>query len=847
MNYSFTQTAANKAYVSVVCFFIVLFFVGLADSLVLSTTFLMGVVPIYVALFSAAIALFLIIAFRFRTPPKLQRCCHVMTLLGATAFTYLQLVFWQLIPTPEVFWAQNPVSMSIITMMVLMLFIGLFLRLRYPNLAFDITRSTLVTCIIIVLTGVTVWYGISYQAVAESSENARTKIHLIGDMINKRLEDQVNALGRIKVRLDRLGGDDFDVVTQVDMENYVADYRVIEGMLLLDEDLTAVASTPFAKEFKDAGLLGSEGTQAWLQTRSSNVRLAANASSLDTPTPTVMVSVPIDAKSGAYFQLIALLNMNALISTEYLDYLSSVRTYLEFSPELLISMHGESRGSSNLAELENVYRHSVTETVTLTNAIDHNFHSYLVDYSDLEESARFKQLLLWLTMAFGFIFILAADNTRRLRENREKLEHMATYDDVTGLLRRDAFNQQTEALRIGCEGCHRAVIFVNLDAFNSLNKTLGHDIGDVILAEIAKRIKASANHCDILARFSSDEFILYYRDTTAHKLKKDAKAVLSNIADVYKPNDMELHLTASAGIAVTSQAKVEAKTLIQQADIAMNIAKLNGGNQFAIYQSTMADERKQLVAVRNKLQTALNKQQLEVFYQPIFSAEHQRIVSVESLVRWRTEEGFISPGVFIPIAEKTGQIIQLGELVLDMVLRDIQQYEKLQGITVAVNISPQQLTRIDFIKTIGEQLNRYAVTPSQLTLELTESVISDGGQTEQVLKSLRALGFHVAIDDFGTGFSSLSYLTTQPSDIIKIDRAFTFGVETEGKERNLLSMIVQICKQLEKTVVIEGVETQAQVDLFKAVGCDRLQGFYLGKPMPLAELIPLLQNQDPPR
>lgn len=459
MHFSFTQTAANKAYVSVVCFFIIISLVGVVDSLSLASTFLMGIVPFYIAASSAIIAFLLILAFYLKIPPKLQRYSSTVTAIGVLLFIYLQLGFWRLIDAPDVFWLENPVSMSLITMMILMLFLGFYLRLRYPALTLDIAHSTLVICVLIVVTGSLVWYSLSYRTLAVATENARIKIHLVGSMINKRLDDQTKALDRIKARLAEVDEEDFLAVTQVDMQRYVADYKVIEGMILFDEQLNPLSLSPFAQKFEAAGLLTSSSTQSWLATKSSSVRLAANASSLATTTPVIMVSVPLERPTGAYFQLLALLNMNELISTEYLTYLSSVRTYLEFNPDLLVAMQGTAEPQSTLTELEQKYRHSITEIVTLTNSIDHKFHSFLADYSELEEEAKLNQLLLWLTIAFAFVYIVAADNTKRLLAESSKLAHMARYDDVTGLLRRDAFNSQIEYLRMGCEGCHRAVIF----------------------------------------------------------------------------------------------------------------------------------------------------------------------------------------------------------------------------------------------------------------------------------------------------------------------------------------------------------------------------------------------------
>ncbi|WP_258808143.1 EAL domain-containing protein [Pseudidiomarina sp. CB1] len=842
----FTQSAANLAYFGIMLFFAAITLLGFIDILVTPASMLMNVISDYMLIAAATALLILYGLFRWRTPKQLHYVGPILTSLGITAFIMLQLVVWGVLPAPEAARFSNPFTLALASVMLLTFFLALTVRHNYPHLNVDAAKATYVMLSAIILLGVLVWYAMSARIVHLETDNARTKIQLIGSMIDTRFTDQIKALERIKKRVEYLDGEATDRLLATDMTAYINDYEIIEGMLILDEQQRPIATSVFAEPFWQLHMRTSEGIQNWLAQSSETTRIAANGSSLNTQTPIVMIAVPLQSNSSAK-QLVALLNLNGLVAADYLDYLSAIKTFMAFNPEVLVAMQGSNDGTYTLTQLRQTYPHLVNDKVKLITGIEHDFYSVLIDYTPLHEATRLLQMLLWLTGAFAFIYILAADSTKRLRGESRKLATMARFDDLTGFLRRDAFNQDTQSMMIDCEGCRRAVLFVNLDKFNSINDGLGHRMGDHVLKLTAQRIRSAAQGADSFARFSNDEFIIYYRDTTAHQLKKDAAAVIKAIAEVFAVEELSVHLTASIGIAVATQAQIDTEQLVQFADIAMGHAKVAGGNQYAIYQTDMQDSHEQLVAIRTQLQVAMNQDQLEAYYQPIFSAETGRIVSVESLVRWRKDGNFISPALFIPIAEQTGQVIQLGEQMLQKVMRDLSANVELQKLTVAVNVSPHQLARADFVKNLLSQLKGHNLKPEQLTLELTEAVMSAAGQTEERLRELREHGMHVAIDDFGTGFSSLAYLTQQPADIIKVDRTFTLGVEAEGKQRNLLTKMIEMCKQLDKVVVVEGVETSDQVELFKVLGVDRLQGFFLAKPMPLTQLIELIRiNSESP-
>ena len=242
---------------------------------------------------------------------------------------------------------------------------------------------------------------------------------------------------------------------------------------------------------------------------------------------------------------------------------------------------------------------------------------------------------------------------------------------------------------------------------------------------------------------------------------------------------------------------------------------------------------------------ALDQNHLDVHYQPVIELTTGQVVSVESLVRWQLGQEFIPPAVFIPIAERTGQIIQIGEAVVNRVLQHLQTIPQLAAVNVAINVSSQQLKRYKFEDFLKQRLNHYQVPAERLCIELTESdLLDEGANASASLQGLKALGCTIAIDDFGTGFSSLSYLHQLPADVVKLDRSFTRDVLIDEKQRKVVEMVVAACKQIGKVVVVEGIEDGAVLDYFREIGCERGQGFYFARPMPIEQLLVFLQQAD---
>jgi diguanylate cyclase (GGDEF)-like protein/PAS domain S-box-containing protein len=431
-----------------------------------------------------------------------------------------------------------------------------------------------------------------------------------------------------------------------------------------------------------------------------------------------------------------------------------------------------------------------------------------------------------------------------------ELAYNTSHDVLTGLPNRSLLEDRLiQGCRIGLRYQRSlAVLFINLDGFKPINDSMGHSAGDQILVEVARRLSQQVRPGDTVARLGGDEFIVILPDL-AHE--EDALLVadriIVSIAKPYKVTGIEMHITASIGIALSDGTTEPATMLIQQADLAMHKAKQQGRNNYQWYTQDLSQRVNERVTLRNELQKAIEAEAFQLYYQPQMDARSGRVVGYEALLRWQHSElGFISPAQFVPVAEDTGQIIPLSEWVLRTACRQARALlaEGWSGISMAVNISPVQFQRAGFVNTVRAVLEETGLPPALLELELTESVLLENAERAiSVLHELKALGVQLAIDDFGTGFSSLSYLKRLPIDKIKIDRSFVQDVINDSTDAAISLGIISMAHHLKLKVVAEGVESEPQYAFLKENNCDEFQGFYFARPMPLPQLEEFLRAQ----
>ena len=424
---------------------------------------------------------------------------------------------------------------------------------------------------------------------------------------------------------------------------------------------------------------------------------------------------------------------------------------------------------------------------------------------------------------------------------QEQLLKMALYDALTGLPNRFLFMERLEeALKRAKQhpDYRFAVLFLDCDRFKVVNDSLGHFVGDELLVALARRLEASLNQTDTLARLSGDEFaILLTEIENINSVTLIADEILKALSFPFQLKRQEVFINASIGITLSNLDYEQSEYLLRDADTAMYRAKTLGKGQYQIFDSEMHNAAIEVLQLENDLRRAVNQQEFIVHYQPVIALTTGKIVGFEALVRWNhPQQGLISPTLFIPIAEETGLINPIGNWVLREACYQLQQWyhQKLTDypLTMSVNLSVRQFAQPDLIEQIDTILAETQLNPQSLKLEITESVIMKNSQPVKViLQQLQERQIQLCIDDFGTGYSSLSYLHNFPIDNIKIDRSFISSLNGNSDNLGLISAIMNIAQALKMSVTAEGIETAQQLEQLRVLNCDFGQGYLFSKPL----------------
>ncbi len=455
----------------------------------------------------------------------------------------------------------------------------------------------------------------------------------------------------------------------------------------------------------------------------------------------------------------------------------------------------------------------------------------------------------WSKDQFGLLQILAnliADAVVKMEAEKE-IEFLAYYDELTELPNRTLFSDRlSEALHLAERNARFiAVVFLDLDGFKMVNDVLGHSGGDLLLQEVARNLEQNLRKTDTVARFGADEFLILLNDIkeSAH-IEQVAGKIIRLFERPFKINGQEVFVTASAGIAVSPVDGEDADSLIKNADIALHEAKLRGKNRYVFCTPDLKHEVKMNMKLSNSLFRALERGELDLYYQPQINLQVGKITGAEALLRWKHPQlGMISPAQFIPLAEKSGLISKIGEWVLQTAVLQNKKWQEmgLPPLRMGVNLSAIQFNDPRIIDKIGEILATNGLAPQHLEVEITENmVIRDLDYTIEVLQKLKKLGITIAIDDFGTEYSALGRLKLLPLDRIKIDMQFVQGIDYSQKDRAITEVMINLGKSLGLQVLAEGVETGSQLEFLKGKRCDDVQGFYYYKPMPAAQMEQLL-------
>ena len=433
------------------------------------------------------------------------------------------------------------------------------------------------------------------------------------------------------------------------------------------------------------------------------------------------------------------------------------------------------------------------------------------------------------------------------RESSEKIAYLARYDTLTGLPNRLMLTEALgDALRYAEQWRTRcAFLMIDLDRFKAVNDSLGHLVGDKLLAQVSARLKALMGENELCGRLGGDEFAIVIRDASERGcIERVAKNVINRLSQPYEVDHHTLYVGASVGSAIGPRDGKTVEELMRNADLALYRAKDDGGNEHRNYEPLLhanAEERRQLEFA---LRQALEKRELELNFQPVVDANTESVVSFEALVRWNSaDHGPVSPGKFVPIAEDTRLIVPIGTWVMEQACREATRWP--EHVRIAVNVSPEQLFEPDFATTVVRALTASGLEARRLELEVTESIfLRDASIARASLEQVMALGCTVALDDFGTGYSSLGYLRKIRFSTIKVDRSFVTGAGQGSKESlAIIRAVVAMADSLEMSTTAEGVESAEEAEMIRKLGCTKIQGYYFGRPMRAEDALQLFRRR----
>lgn len=438
---------------------------------------------------------------------------------------------------------------------------------------------------------------------------------------------------------------------------------------------------------------------------------------------------------------------------------------------------------------------------------------------------------------------IMSDISRR-KEQEDRLQYLAQHDALTGLPNRDTLMDRIRVALAQAqrEGYLVAVLFIDLDRFKQINDTLGHAVGDALLNSVAERLKRAVRAADTVSRLGADEFvILLHKLRTQEDAARVAEHILASMSPTARVEGHELSITPSIGVAVFPDDAVDADELMRNADIAMYHAKSEGRNNYQFFQREMTESAEESLSLEHALRRATDRDEFQLYYQPQVDIGSRKLVGVEALIRWKSEEfGMVPPVKFVRLAEECGLIPHIGNWVLREACRQRAEWDAdgLERFPIAVNVSALQFRQGDFVRRVEEALQLYGIQPQLLELELTERIVMHEAEaTAGALTKLREMGVTLSIDDFGTGYSSMSYLKQLPVQRLKIDGSFVRGIEHDKADRAIVEAIISLGRALDLDLVAEGVEERTTITMLGRLGCKIAQGYFYCKPLPPADFV----------
>jgi len=446
-------------------------------------------------------------------------------------------------------------------------------------------------------------------------------------------------------------------------------------------------------------------------------------------------------------------------------------------------------------------------------------------------------------------YIASYTDLSERKEAEERIYKLAHHDSLTGLFNRATLGTRLEQAIFTAKRNkeHLAIIFIDMDHFKVINDTKGHDIGDALLIEVARRLKNSVRECDIVARQGGDEFVVVLTQLKDYLVSSHiASNIVDTLGQTYQISGYHLNSSPSLGISIFPNDGDDAVILLKQADTAMYYTKENGRNNYHFFTEEMNKKVTEKVVLENELKKALDDDQFVLYYQPKISGINGKLTGFEALIRWQhPEKGLIFPDKFIPVCEESKLIIPLGNWVINEACHQLEIWNSagFPKMTLAINLSLQQFQSSHFVNNVADILSNYAIEAKNIEFELTETMAMYKPETTiKQLQQLKQLGIQLAIDDFGTGYSSLAYLKRLPIRSLKIDKTFISNLDTDESDAIISAATLSLAHNLDLEVVAEGVENKKQEEFLMTRQCDYLQGYLYSKPLPSDQTFKFIQE-----
>lgn len=821
--------------------------IGLASNLIVNRLFLdeSFVLTIPTTLMLLNNFHFFLLGFCFCLPFNRQPGQQVWRFTGYFSLTLAAVMFiYTFVPDETSLTLPIPVSFVAVCALVALTGVMLLTRYSHRNSTFEMNQSFLLPAILVTITAIIIWLSLTLAAAHAINQRGLLLTEQASQRIDSILSDHLRAAQRMSSRWQQFGDNPADTV-QEDAQLYLRDFSGVTSVMLVDEQTLYFQlnadSTIERGWLQDPRLFLADSK--WLGSAEQGLLVQIPTYTIDRNQPSFLFAIPVNNPDIPELKLVVAMNIFSVLDAQLSQVFDEFAIYIGTDAGMVIPTDSRMPLYRNTEDFIDNNPYFYSRTAEMLGHFPRPVYVSLKDTNTLWASARINQFVLFLGGFISLLLVGLGDSNRRLRRGQAKLNRLANYDTITGLKRRDALEVEIEQQLANNELSRETawVLFVDLDGFKPVNDALGIHAGNRILSEVANRLRHFESEHLHIARFSSDEFILFATRLDEAGARVLAKDVLKAIRERFDIEGVTISLTASIGITRLTDTHSTPAEFIQASDVAMTEAKAAGGDTYRFYSKEMFSKYDEALRLRGELQKAIEQKAFQIYYQPIVDSKAGKIIGVEALARWQQKDGsFVPPALFIPVAEQTGQIFAISEQILEQACTDLQWLQK-EGIFVSVNISGALLQRGKLQSFVDSLLDEHQVQPDKLHFEVTEGVfLSDKATARNTLHALRDRGLNISIDDFGTGYSSLSLLYQLPVDTIKIDRTFIADLKPDSERYKVVCAIMALAGQLNKQVIVEGVETEEQLQFAQQKSCTAIQGYYYYKPMPFEDLKNLL-------